>query len=236
MLTVDIAMKVNPDPSQEPKSSAQSWWQTFPGVLTATAGVVTAVAGLIVALSQAGILPKAGEPAASHDTTANSSANSSANSNTSSNNTANEPAPQSSASVGQTSTAPTTTSNPADTPSGSLPSGMEVTVGDLVYRVLAANLVPFNAENKSLKLKIRGTNTNSRYDVVLGGSSLRLIVDGVPRAPSNNFYEVVSSQSAKEGEFDFEVPSSAGKVMLQISDESTGAMAQIPFDLGAVTP
>ncbi|PZO48082.1 MAG: hypothetical protein DCF15_18290 [Phormidesmis priestleyi] len=109
-------------------------------------------------------------------------------------------------------------------------------MGDLVYKVLAADLVPFNAENNPLTLNIRGTNTNSRYDVVLASSSLRLIVDGVPRAPSNNFYEVVSNQSAKEGEFDFEVPASAGKVMLQISDESTGATAQIPFDLSAVTP
>lgn len=223
-------MKVDPDSSQEPKPSAQSWWQTFPGVLTATAGMITALAGLIVALSQAGIFPKAGGPAASHNATANSNTNSSTNSSDS----ASGPAPQSSASVGQISTAPA--SNPTDISSGSLPSGMEATVGDLVYKVLAANLVPFNGENKSLKLKIRGTNTNSRYDVVLGSSSLRLIVDGVPHAPSNNFYEVVSNQSAKEGEFDFEVPSSARKVILQISDESTGAMGQIPFDLGAVTP
>lgn len=113
---------------------------------------------------------------------------------------------------------------------------MEVTVGDLVYRVLAANVVPFNAENKSLKLNIRGTNTNDRYDVVLGGSSLRLLVDGVPYAPSNNFYEVVSNQSAREGEFVFEVPIATSTAILQISDDTSEAMAQISFDLGAVTP
>ena len=40
--------------AEEPGS--QSWWQTIPGVLTATAGIITAVAGLVVALNQAGIL------------------------------------------------------------------------------------------------------------------------------------------------------------------------------------
>jgi flagellar motor component MotA len=28
----------------------QRWWQTVPGILTATAGIITAVTGLIVAL------------------------------------------------------------------------------------------------------------------------------------------------------------------------------------------
>ena len=32
----------------------QGWWQTIPGILTATAGIITALAGLIVALYQAG--------------------------------------------------------------------------------------------------------------------------------------------------------------------------------------
>ena len=224
MLVRHMTMKVDPDSNQAPKPSAQGWWQTFPGILTATAGIITAVAGLIVALSQAGIFPQAGELATSHNVTTNSD------------NNVDGPNPQPSASTGKISGASTAPANHTSLPSGSLPSEKEVTVGDLVYKVLAANVVPFNAENKSLKLKIRGTNTNRRYDVVLGGSSLRLIVDGVPLAPSNNFYEVVSNQSAKEGEFDFEVPASAQKVMLQISNESTGEMAQIPFDLGTVTP
>ena len=54
--------------AEEPKS--QSWWQTVPGVLTATAGIITAVAGLVVALHQAGIL-KVGDkwtPPAYNDT------------------------------------------------------------------------------------------------------------------------------------------------------------------------
>jgi hypothetical protein len=38
----------------------QSWWKTFPGILTAAAGFITAVSGLIVALHQAGIFENKG--------------------------------------------------------------------------------------------------------------------------------------------------------------------------------
>src|SRR6266702_2303404 len=34
------------------EKSKGSWWQTVPGILTATAGIITAVTGLIVALHQ----------------------------------------------------------------------------------------------------------------------------------------------------------------------------------------
>ncbi len=217
-------MKVDPDSNQEPKSSGQSWWQTFPGVLTATAGMITALAGLIVALNQAGIFPKTGEPATSDDITANSS------------DSADRSAPEPSASIGETSGSPTIPFNSTSQPPSFAPSDMEVTVGDSIYKVLEVRLLPFGTENKSLKLKIRCTNTNSRYGVAFYNSSLRLIVDGVPRAPYSNFYEVVDAQSAKEGEFDFEVPASAGEVILKVFDDSTGAMAQIPLDLSAVTP
>jgi len=33
----------------------QNWWQTVPGILTATAAIITAVTGLILALHQAGV-------------------------------------------------------------------------------------------------------------------------------------------------------------------------------------
>lgn len=36
----------------EDRPKEKSWWQTVPGVLTATAGIITAVTGLIVALNQ----------------------------------------------------------------------------------------------------------------------------------------------------------------------------------------
>ena len=38
------------------EQKSQGWWQTVPGILTATAGIITAVAGLIAALHQAVVL------------------------------------------------------------------------------------------------------------------------------------------------------------------------------------
>ncbi|MBM7060515.1 hypothetical protein JQX08_07325 [Pseudomonas sp. UL073] len=35
---------------------AKSWWQTLPGMITATAGLITAVSGLLVVLFQHGVL------------------------------------------------------------------------------------------------------------------------------------------------------------------------------------
>ncbi|PSN18668.1 hypothetical protein C7271_11345 [filamentous cyanobacterium CCP5] len=113
---------------------------------------------------------------------------------------------------------------------------MEVKVNELVYKILAADLEPLNPETQSLKLTIRCTNTNPRYDAVLAGSSLRLLIEDVPRAPTNNFYEVVSNQSALEGEFVFEVPTTVSTVVLQISDDTSEAIGQIPIQLSSANP
>ena len=42
-------------------SKTQSWWQTLPGILTATAGIITAIAGLVIALYQAGFFQPNGQ-------------------------------------------------------------------------------------------------------------------------------------------------------------------------------
>ena len=38
--------------------SSNGWWQTLPGILTATTGIITAAAGLIVVLNQAGFFER----------------------------------------------------------------------------------------------------------------------------------------------------------------------------------
>lgn len=47
--------------AEEPK--LHSWWQTLPGILTATAGIITAVTGLLVVLYNAGFFSPAGKDA-----------------------------------------------------------------------------------------------------------------------------------------------------------------------------
>lgn len=48
--------------NDQPKS--HSWWQTFPGILTALAGVLTALGGLLLTLQKVGCLSQSGPPAA----------------------------------------------------------------------------------------------------------------------------------------------------------------------------
>lgn len=47
--------------AEEPKLT--SWWQTLPGILTATAGIITAITGLLVVLYNAGFFQPAGKAA-----------------------------------------------------------------------------------------------------------------------------------------------------------------------------
>ncbi|MCI0556982.1 MAG: hypothetical protein MN733_00685 [Nitrososphaera sp.] len=43
------------------EQTVKSWWQTIPGILSATAAVIAAITGLIVALYQSGIFPSASD-------------------------------------------------------------------------------------------------------------------------------------------------------------------------------
>jgi len=183
-----------------------NWWHTLPGVLTALAAVITAITGLVVALrSNAAPGPEANSPPAA---------------------VVEQPG-------GRTSSPATNASLPAETVS--LPSGMEVRLagGDAVFRILSARLAPFNREKRSLVFSVRYTN-NGRYPANFWVASFRLLVEDVPRAPTNSLNEVVAGESAKEGEVAFEVPADTTRVALRISagDERT----DIPFVLPAAQP
>jgi hypothetical protein len=185
-----------------------SWWQTLPGVLTALAAVITAVTGLVIAVRPNN--PPRGETETPAVTASS--------------------APAESASP---PSAPPASAAPAATPPSqeiSLPSGADVRLagGDVAVRILSARLEPFNREKRSLVLSLRHTN-NGRYPQNFWGASYRLVIDGIPRAPTNSLNEVVEGQSAKEGEVIFELPVEAKQVVLRIlaGDERT----EIPFAL-----
>jgi len=69
-----------------------------------------------------------------------------------------------------------------------------------------------------------------RYPANFWSDSYRLIVNDVPRAPTNLLDEVVNGDSAKEGDVVFEVPVSAKDVVLQISsgDEKSRVPLKLP--------
>ena len=187
------------------------WWQTVPGILTATAAVITAVAGLIAALSQAGVFT-ASRPAqspASRPATA-------------------PPAPPPSGAAVEPGSRPPSPASPANPTARVLPAATEVKVGSAVYRILAAELDRRNAETLTLRLTMRMSNTD-RFPANLWDESFRLRVEGVPRAPVGNLNKLVQARTAEEGVVEFVIPASTRKAVLEVrqADEST----EIALDL-----
>jgi hypothetical protein len=179
--------------SDKPES-AQSWWQTIPGILTGIAAVVTAVTGLIVTFN--------------HDR-----------------GTDDKTAPSSSQSVAAGGPARSPTAAAASNAAGIAnaqqvaipsPNPLKLDGGSAVITLLSAQVEPIDAERRSLKLHVRYTNAG-RYPANFWSSSYRLIVDDVPRAPTNLLDEVVDGDSAKEGDVLFELPIAAKDVVLQIT-------------------
>lgn len=199
-------------PVKDAESKSSNWWQTMPGVLTAIAGMITAIAGLVAALHQAGLFSASqAEPAPS--IVADSPTDS----------------PSQTPSVANDITAQTNENSQVRV----LTAGMEVklprTDGEVVYKILSAQLEPFNTENNSLRFMVRCT-ANTQYDVSFGSHLFRLLVDDVPQAPINMWNEVVNPQSAKEGEIIFTLPISTRKATLKIGDPGQET-TEILFDL-----
>jgi len=214
----------------EGEKSKGSWWQTVPGILTATAGIITAVAGLLVTLHQIGLLgnkekPAFQSPSSYNDTTKRSEA------------TAPTATP---AKKGEPSKAElpsdgtkTLVSDRARPYSVTFPSGTEVTLhsrrADGTYKILAAQVDSRNTGKLTLKVSIRLTNTG-RSDLGFGSDSFRLVIDGVPRAPINFLNELVDARSAKEGDVMFEIPDTAESLVLSVKNDGEDT-ANIPIIL-----
>jgi hypothetical protein len=200
-----------------PKS--QSWWTTLPGMLTGLAAAITAVTGLIVALHQAGIMrgwgggSPAGTVAHSASTTTSSQPGRSA--------------PR---------------SDHAAEGSVSFPSNGEIQIGEgsdrLLFKVLSGGIEERSNDTLALRLKLRVSNY-TRFPVFCG-SSMRLLVDEVPRAPVavTHFDTPIESASAQDGEAVFELPPGAHHVAFMVVDprNSSGDTYKLPLDLPPPKP
>ena len=192
----------------------QKWWQTLPGVLTATAATITAVTGLVVALRQLSVFGHTAKrpPAEGHARA--------------------DPAEGTKpdgagAETGTTATSPAGREQAGPFPV-SLKAGEEVRLGGNVYKILSARLDRYNTEKRALHFTVRMTN-HGRFPANFWSSTFRLIVDGVPKAPEDLLDKVVASESADEGELEFIVPAATQSAILRLigGDEST----EIPFEL-----
>jgi len=197
--------------------SRQSWWQTLPGILTATAAVITALTGAILGLYQVGVFTGGGRPAPqAHSTTA----------------------PQAQPTVPQGSNAsapsPMPVSNAAPAQySVMFPAGTEATAGPGAYRVLAARLDRYSSDKLSLRLTVRVTALTDTLSFT--SNDFRLFVDGVPRAPDDAPIVGVNQQSAQDGDVVFVIPAAAQHLVLQVGQPGHET-STIPMDLKAAPP
>ena len=199
--------------AEEPREKAQSWWATLPGILTAVAGLVTAVTALVAALHQVGLIGGGAGPSSRAQTTA-SSAQSAAGPEV------------------RVPSAPGRAAAPSPGTDANLPrqlaAGTEVQLASAGYKLMAVRLARHNTEELALTFTIRMTN-NERYPANFWDASFRLLVDGVPRAPTSNLNKLVEGQSAGEGDVVFVIPATAGTVALRVI--AGEAATEIPVDL-----
>ena len=209
-----------------------SWWETVPGILTATAGAITAIGGLLLALNQIGLIggdtPGSAQAPAVSPSTGQAASESAAGTPAADQAAAASTASGSDAGSGPSGGSPPTAS--ATTGAGAyaveFTSGREVTLrssrADAVYTILESPVENRNTGKLILRLKVRQTNIG-RSDLSFGNGLFRLLIDDVPRAPTNFLNEVVDARSAKEGEVVFELPETARRLVLTIDNGEDSA-------------
>jgi hypothetical protein len=100
--------------------------------------------------------------------------------------------------------------------------------------VLSGQLERLNAGTRALSLHIRFSNNGTRTFDRTYYTELRLLVDGVPRAPTSAPLEQIETLSAREFDYVFEVPATATRAVLRVSrgDETS----DIPLDFTVTRP
>jgi hypothetical protein len=81
--------------------------------------------------------------------------------------------------------------------------------------ILSGTLETLNADTRLLTLRIRFSNNGSSFYRTYY-SNLRLLVDGVPRAPNDPPLEQVDAASAREFEYRFDLPAAATRAVLRV--------------------
>lgn len=194
------------------EQKSQKWWQTAPGLLSATAGLITAATGMIVALHQTGFFDKDNghAPQAPSGSLAQ---------------------PKTIQSVAAPDTLPKTTSS-SQSEVAAYPiahaAETEVRLGNAIYKILAIQLDRYNVEKLSLRLTVRMTN-NDHYPVNFWDESFRLLVDGAPIAPVSRLNKLLHSCGAEEGEIEFVIPVTTQSAALKIEhlNESTEILIKL---------
>jgi hypothetical protein len=113
----------------------------------------------------------------------------------------------------------------------SLAAGQRAQVGRAEFELVKAVVERETAERAALLLTVRCSVSREHYGTNFWSDSLRLVVDGIPREPTNSVNEVVSGGASKEAEFVFSLEAMPESLAVQFFD--TGNMATVPL---ALTP
>ena len=202
-------------PDLEARRTAGSWWQTLPGVLTATAGILTAVSGLLVVLHQIGVLGVRNAPATSTS--------------------------QPASTVGVIGVIPPTSESSAASAGFAntrylltIPPNAELKFRNIRaegnYKVLTATAEASSTGKLLFKFTVRLTN-NGPSDVGFWNDTFRLVLDGVPVAPISYLNGAVDAGSAKEAVVEFEARDTVTDLALRIVVGPKSETADIPLSL-----
>ncbi len=109
------------------------------------------------------------------------------------------------------------------------PDGTKARVGEFVYTLLGGHVEGQGPGPVELKITVRMTN-EAPYGANFWDQSFRLLVDGVPRAPTGGLNEVVAGRSALEGDVVFSVPAEPAEFTLLVG-ENESQTVRIPVTL-----
>jgi hypothetical protein len=115
-----------------------------------------------------------------------------------------------------------------------LSSGGEAAFDGVIYKVLSASLDRYNVEKAAVTVTLRCTVDRRSNDVNFWDRNIRLVVDGVPRAPDESVNEVVPPGTSKDAPFVFLIGQRPDTLKLTIRYHRT--TDEIPIDVPKSRP
>jgi hypothetical protein len=113
-----------------------------------------------------------------------------------------------------------------------LPAGQRVELGAAAFQILEAVIERETVENASLTLSVRCSVPRGSGGVNFWSKSVRLWIDGVPRAPVNFVNQAVGPGDSKDARFVFDLPTMPQS--LEVGIYSSGDGVRVPLALSSL--
>lgn len=115
-----------------------------------------------------------------------------------------------------------------------LESGQEARAGEMLYKLLAAQIDAYSSDKVTVKFRVEVTNEGA-YGANVYQTNFRLFADGVPLAPTRTSNELLQAEETKEIEVRFVVPTSTNNLELQVGSVGKET-SKISLSLAGLTP